>query len=273
MQEYKIRAFRLTENDIENIKNGDIETIARFVMENEKRLRHMASAFAYRHGFASQAHIYDVDDMLSQLILDAPYLCYNNDTTLRMDILYKSFAWSAYGGYAQRREAGAVCNIEGSHMPWNVVGSCTISIDAISDDKDADNEKLQNRLLYDECVAYNSEKAISNYVMDVFVKIAPYLSDRQSNFMLRYLDGLTLSQIADDMGVTYKNVCEIRRQAYDVLIRNYREICAKFPKYKAVVTAMGVPPSYDEVMQRIAKRAEAKARYNRKKAEKNRLGV
>ena len=217
------RSWQVTPEQADRIAYGDREEAIVFYALHKKRFERMALNYAQSHNVGKQSHFYDVEEMTSQLLLDLPFLNWKNAITLTMSIKQRSFAWSAYGGYAQRVEAG----LPHSRDPWFYLPEIE-SIDAPMFEEDKDGASLLDRF-----VATPEEESPLGILLanegckpleadEIVRRLTKILSPMESEFLKLYLDGLSFTQISEALG---RRDCTIlKEQTLSKLIRRYREV-------------------------------------------------
>lgn len=268
MEDRDFRSWQITPEQADKIAAGDIVEMTAFYNLHIERLRGMAYKYARTHNQNTEFYRYDSEEMLSQLYLDLPYLNWQNSLTLSMSIKQTSFAWSAYGGYAQRVAQG----LPHSHKfaPWEwipdvIPGDCH----AIGEDEGETILGLVAAPGEDrpDIILLRSELKFLT-ASEICKRLEPVLTERSLSILQLYLEGYTYSQIGEKLGLSDRSflsnlIYKLTLQYEDVLKLIYTD--GAFPPHLAHV----VPPSYEHFAELEAgRKARRKARNADKRAQK-----
>ena len=102
------RTWVYTPEQAQKIVNGDIEARNQFYSDNYELL-HILAHWYVAEQTALGVCKYDIDDLMSQVYLDLPYMEFKTPACLTFSIKKKSFRLSAFGGFAYMIE---------SHLGW-----------------------------------------------------------------------------------------------------------------------------------------------------------
>lgn len=94
-------SWHVSPDQVDKIKAHDMPSMLQFMAENESLIHYYA--IRYENKKRNSEYGYTVEDMISQLLLDLPYLKYDNAGTLKCS-LYRSFYYSALGGLSWFKE-------------------------------------------------------------------------------------------------------------------------------------------------------------------------
>jgi len=199
------RTWEITPEQADKIANGDIVEMTSFYNRHLFRFRNMAYNYANTHNVNNNFYKYDVEEMLSQLFLDLPYLNWQNALYLTMSIKQISFAWSAYGGYAQRVAHGLVHGHALS--PWEAVPDCLEGDACRSGVEDGDcllaTIELSEEELPDNILIASEERSFTS--SEICERLRPILTEHRTNILQLYLEGYTFTQIKEKLGLTNRN--------------------------------------------------------------------
>ena len=278
MEDRDFRGWQVTPEQADKIAAGDVIEMNGFYNLNMSRLRAMAYAYARRHNQDSEFRSYYAEDMVVQLFLDLPYLNWKNALTLTMSIKQTSFAWSAYGGYAQRVAQG----LPHSHKfaPWEWYPEDVAGDRYASDD--ADGETVFGLMVAPEedrpdNILLKSEERVLT-ASEICKKLEPILTEHQSNILFLYLEGYTFSQIQEKLELKdrsflsnltfkltlqYREVIELLYSDRDLPENLDKAVPSRFEQFRALDAGRKA--------RRAAKRA--KDRQNRPNQRKTRASV
>lgn len=93
------RKWVYTPEQAQKIVNGDIEARNQFYFDNYELLHILAYWYASER-FAIMGDRYEVDDLMSQVYLDLPYMNFTSCATLTYSIKQNSFFRSVFGGFS-----------------------------------------------------------------------------------------------------------------------------------------------------------------------------
>lgn len=247
------RSWQITPEQADKISAGDIVEMTAFYNLHISRLRGMAYKYARTHNQNAHFYRYDPEEMVSQLFLDLPYLNWQNSLTLTYSIKQTSFAWSAYGGYAQRVAQG----LPHSHKfaPWEW---CP---DVISGDRHAIDEDEGETILGlisapeeerpDNVLLSSERKTLSS--TEICKRLEPVLTERSASILQLYLEGYTFTQIGEKLGLSDRGFLsnlffKLILQYEDVLKLLYIDTAP--PAHLACL----IPPSYEHFAELEAQR-------------------
>ena len=253
------KTWLITPEQADRIAEGDRAEALAFFELHKDRIATMARNYARSHNEGRTSIFYDPDEMTSQVFLDLPYLNWKNALTLTMSIKQTSFAWSAYGGYAQRVQAGQIH----TRNPWDLIPESE-SLDSPMFEEDEDGASLLDRYFttdYEETpvgivIARESVKPLT--VVQIVERLEIILSSREAQFLALYLDGLSFSQISEELGL--KDCSCLQQQTLSKLIRMYQEVIKLvYTDRELPLCFSGVVPSnFDAIVakyeERIAKK-------------------
>lgn len=268
------RGWIVTVEQVNRIKAKDYEAALQFYTDNYDRLQNMAKRYVAIKNAKDISNIYNVTEMLNQLILDLPYLQWDNALTLTCSIRLLSFMWSPYGGYAQRKE---------NHLPVRKLqsegqkyGLCVdLNHDACSLDEkihgvgDERAVTLGDTIVADE--TYNADYYITRNNLldynssDIVALLRDLLTSKQARCLELMLKGYPNERISKELG--YKDCSSTVCRVKDILILNYQEIIKRlralgFDNVEKYINV--VPVGYQEILEKTA-RAREKALERAKK--------
>ena len=240
------RSWDITPEQADRIKAGDTDAGNVFIVRHIKRLQTMALNYAMKHNRVLGRTVYEVPEMIAQLFCDLSELNWRNAYTLTLSIKNISFAWSAFGGYAQRKAQGLIH----TRNPWDKVLNPARSLDELVKVKEGDNEEL--RLL--DCIPdedtpetlfekNNRKEYEPGELADILRDI---LSPREDEYLRLFLAGVPYSKICEKMGV---DASLIHKKLRRKLVIRYGEVVSR-------LTAAGVdipdrynrtPPDYAQM--------------------------
>lgn len=260
-------SWQITSEQADKISAGDIVEMTAFYNLHIERLRGMAYKYARTHNQNTEFYRYDPEEMLSQLYLDLRYLNWQNSLTLTMSIKQTSFAWSAYGGYAQRVAQGLPHSHKFAPWEWipdNVAGdACKSGVedgDSLFFSIQAPEEERPDYVLLESEYKFLTSSEICK-------RLEPVLTERSASILQLYLQGYTYSQIGEKLGLSDRGflsnlIYKLTLQYEDVLKLLYTD--RAFPLHLAHV----VPPSYEHFAELEAgRKARRKARNADKRAQ------
>lgn len=172
-------SWKITEEQAEQIKTNCIEAMTLFMSENDTLIKFYARK--YYSSKCSSSVLYSVEDMISTLFLDLPYLDYSNAGMIKNSV-YRSFYYSAYGGIGflkQNHRAGFEAN--------NYSSSYCTPLYLIDDDGDL-------YCVADKYTGLSEEESLSFLyeslsVSDIKEFFKPLMSPRVYEFFENAMDG------------------------------------------------------------------------------------
>lgn len=216
------RSWNITPEEADRIAQGDSKAAFAFFEAHKSRLIALARNYAFNHNISRESIVYSPEDMLPQLLVDLPYLNWTNSYTLTLDIKHKSFAWSAYGGYSYRVEAG----LPHSRSPWEYIDETTALESPMFESDEDGKSRLDVYVADEESDPFNilvrAEGRQSYEAQDIIEKLRDLLSVREAEYLLLYLDGYSFADISEKMGV--KDCSAIQAQTHSKLVRRYKEV-------------------------------------------------
>ena len=217
------RSWQITPEQADRISQGDKLEAITFYMRHRERLEAMARNYAITHNEGHNFYLYQPEEMTCQVLLDLPFLNWHNALTLTMSIKQKSFAWSAYGGYAQRFQAGQVH----TGNPWDIVPDF-VSLDSPLFEEDEDGSSLLDLYVTvpedetPEGVLLKRETVNPLTAEQIVERLIGILSQKEAEFLKLYLEGLSFTQISESLGI--EDCSCLKEQSFSKLVRRYREV-------------------------------------------------
>ena len=267
MEDRDFRGWQVTPEQADKSAAGDVIEMNGFYNLNMSRLCAMAYAYARRHNQDSEFRSYDPEDMVVQLFLDLPYLNWKNALTLTMSIKQTSFAWSAYGGYAQRVAQG----LPHSHKfaPWEWYPE-DVAGDRYASDDDGEtifgSVEASEEYRPDKILLKLEERILT--ASEICKKLEPILTEHQFNILFLYLEGYTFSQIQEKLELKdrsflsnlifkltlqYREVIELLYSDRDLPENLDKAVPSRFEQFRAVDAGRKA--------RRAAKRAKDRQNY------------
>lgn len=266
MEDRDFRSWQITPEQADRISQGDkLEAIA-FYMSHRERLETMARNYAMTHNEGHKVYLYQPEEMTSQVLLDLPFLNWKNALTLTMSLKQTSFAWSAYGGYAQRFQAGQLH----TGNPWDRVPDFD-SLDSPLFEEDEDGASLLDRYVTapedetPEGILLKSETVKPLTAEQIVERLIGILSQKEAEFLKLYLEGLSFTQISESLGI--KDCSCLKEQSFSKLVRRYCEVI------DLVFNDRGIPPDleglvpdkYEEIQRKYDERIAKKRKGDKPK--------
>lgn len=257
------RAWKVTSEQADKIARGDREEATAFYLRNKARLRKMAHNYASSHNFIEGVY-YDPEDMMSQLFIDLPNLNWKDGFCLNKSVNYCSFAWSVFGGFTQRKEAGEIHTKD----PFRLICDTWSLDEPVSDDSEATLGDFVP-VPYEEtpeAILLSSEDPGVMYAADIVERLSSLLTGKEAKFLELFLSGVSLPDIASVMGV--KGITSFKVKLLDKLRSNYLKVNELLPFPKAFTDI--IPEGYEKAMQRAeAIRISKKRSYVRNREAEN----
>lgn len=189
--------WKTTDEQAQAILNGDITARNKWYLDNENLLRKMACNWLQKNKAFGFFPLVEVDDLVYQLYLDMPYLCWDNGKALSCYIKMRSFKWCEFGGFSFLRESGSKFL---DHRP-------EMSLDETATAQHRTGESENELPLMDilatapdtaEVYEQTTAKDTTTAVTEISAR---YLSPREREFIGYLIEGYSPSKIADKMGL------------------------------------------------------------------------
>ncbi|PWM73355.1 MAG: hypothetical protein DBX59_05165 [Bacillota bacterium] len=192
--------WKITDEQAQAIKNGDITARNAFYMDNLERIRKMAYTYARNHPRCNGL----AEDMIQGLFVDLAYFKQSNGRPVingksLSGFVYSSFIYAPYGGllYCSKNNAKLLCDLE------------TYSVDTFSLDKpfgvgDNRHQDEDNARTLAETIPAPDMLDTTDYTDKLKTLVSDFLTPRQREYFDLFADGYTNSVIAEKLG--YKTV-------------------------------------------------------------------
>lgn len=184
--------WKTTDEQAQAILSGDITARNKWFFDNNKLLCQMACNFLQKNKALGFTPLVEVDDLVNQVYLDMPYLCWDNGKALSCYIKMRSFKWCEFGGFSFLRESGSKFLDRRPDLSLDTpinsdADSELFLLDIIATAPDIMQE-------YDKMTAIDNTELVKKIVGD-------YLSPQQRKFINYLIDGYKPSVIAERMGL------------------------------------------------------------------------
>lgn len=208
----------ITDEQAEQISNGDINARNRFYMDNLARLRCSALAFIRLH----PAQSWGVDDMLSSVYVDMSVWTYSAGHAIKSGAIITglvrlSFRWARFGGYSYMCE----CNSKLRCEPYRPDG--VISLDAPVKGARVRYQDNEHTSLIDFIPAPDCFQTLeSSTAVDCLGIVGEFLSPRERDFVGYILDGFAPSVACEHLNI--KQWGALSKRIHNKLVKNYAVI-------------------------------------------------
>lgn len=106
----RFNGWRITEEQITEIKAGNAQAIAAFISDNLRRVRAMAFSFLSKRHSTQRYAGYEIADLLNQLFVDLPHLRFKDGRGLWSQIR-ACFRCVPVGGFVNRNSRDVSCRV------------------------------------------------------------------------------------------------------------------------------------------------------------------
>ncbi len=264
MEDRDFRSWNITAEQADRIASGDIEERNAFYFANKERFTQMAYNYISIHNQKNTFYRYNVEDMVSQLYLDLPYLNWQNALQLTMSIKQISFAWSAYGGYAQRKEQGLPCSHKFAPWEW-YPDNISLDVKLYDDDEPETMQDAVASYEYNPCTELlrKEEAKRALKISQIVNACKDFLNEKYQKILALFLDGYSFAEINEHVD---GGSCGLYR-CKEKLILNYTDILRRiYLERKPPSYILGIAPDDYKIL--VAKRDADNARRREKKARK-----
>ncbi|MDE5728836.1 MAG: hypothetical protein K2I20_01510 [Clostridia bacterium] len=216
------RGWNITAETANGISNGDITARNRFFNDNYDRIKKMAFNYVRKGGNGRNYGL--AYDMVSTVYVDMDVWTHEyKNPVLHGGVLsvlvYKSFKWCAWGGYAYLLKNNRKVTGGGEYLP----ARSAISLDVPVRGKRIRHQDDNNNALLDFIPAPDYFETLGGVPSaDCLAVVGGYLSPRERDFMGFLLDGFAPSVACEHLGI--KQHGALSKRIHCKLVKNYAVI-------------------------------------------------
>ena len=236
------RTWIFHEGQIERIRAKDGEACAQFVMENRKTINNMVFKFLrerpdMRSHFTDTRGRIELDSFYNQLILDLPYLAYDNGAYL-YTTMYRDSIGKAYIGYEYIMTDAARNGNKHSALFYQFRKAPETLLPSFYDDWTLENDKgeesdrhpLDNLCVVESVEEEHNTRGGRNNVLDVdeLIELCSDFLNEKDRIILRYvLQGIDSEDAREELGMTSVQYSHAQQRALVKLRENAADIVAR----------------------------------------------
>lgn len=263
------RGWKITEQQINLIKSGDISARDTFYFDNYERIKKMAKHYVYKRNLSAFGRAYDYEDCVSGVYLDISMFSFESGRNISLNII-NSFFYSIYGGWLYVAEQCSKLRCAG----YRGEQLCLLDSPIRSD---LDYEKMFIDFYASspspEELLIDSENIGTCNLIEI---TRNFLSPRENEILSLFLDGYSVYAIPEVLGL--KNVTRQYARIKERLRANFKDVLIALEKLGLIIPsfAQAPPEDYEKCLLSIKKENEkqavwAKKRRLAKKEEQNKI--